>query len=109
LNVGNINVELAFGVEWPIFGACPIGFHVSTCHFLKLTRMNQFELSPSPPAGPATRLREAACHATVPLPQIRDLSRLVADIRRARELLDAAGGPAAQISIQDVIEGDPRD
>lgn len=69
--------------------------------------MNQFELSAALPSAPVVRKRETA--TPVPLQPVRELSRLMADIRRARALLDAAVAPAEQPLLEYVIGNDPRD
>jgi hypothetical protein len=53
-------------------------------------------------------LREAA-NNPVPLPQVRDLGRLIADIRHARALLDAVGSAGEPVTLEHVAGGDPRD
>jgi hypothetical protein len=72
--------------------------------------MNQFELSASPPAAPPTWNRDSAKdgQATGTRP-IRDLGCLIADIRRARAALDAAGAPHEPVRLEHVIGNDPRD
>lgn len=70
--------------------------------------MNQLELSASPPAAPLVRKREST-GTSVPLPPVRELSRLIADIRRARAALDAAGTPNEPVRLEHVVGNDPRD
>jgi hypothetical protein len=69
--------------------------------------MNQFELSAALPSAPVVRTRETA--TPVPLQPVRELGRLMADIRRARALLDAAVMPAEMVSVEHVMGNDPRD
>ena len=69
--------------------------------------MNQFELSAALPSAPVVRKRETA--PPVPLQPVRELSRLMADIRRARALLDTAVMPAEMAPVEHVIGNDPRD
>lgn len=73
--------------------------------------MNQLELSASPPAASATWSREAVAkdaHIAGTRP-IRDLGCLIADIRRARAALDAAGAPHEPVRLEHVVGNDPRD
>ncbi|WP_254510684.1 hypothetical protein [Anatilimnocola floriformis] len=71
--------------------------------------MNQLELSASPPTAPATWNRESAAKQIGAIPPVRELSRLIADIRRARALLDAAGAPDEPVTLEHVVGNDPRD
>jgi hypothetical protein len=69
--------------------------------------MNQFELSAALPTAPAMWKRETT--NPVPLPPVREMNRLLADIRRARALLHAAVVPAEQAPLEHVFGNDPRD
>jgi hypothetical protein len=71
--------------------------------------MTPLELSPSPPAASTPRLREPASDAARPLPPVRELSRLIADIRKARQFLEAVGETSEAVSLEHVVGADPRD
>lgn len=69
--------------------------------------MNQLELAASPPAASVIRKRETGVLDT--LPPVRELSELIAKIRRARAALDAAGAPHEPVRLEHVVGNDPRD
>ena len=71
--------------------------------------MSPLELAPSPPAASIPRLRETTSEHARPLPPVRELSRLIADIRKARQFLDAVGENSDSVSLEQVIAVDPRD
>lgn len=76
-------------------------------HVQSAAAMNQLELSSSPPAASVVRKRET--NTPCVLPPVRELSRLIADIRRARAALDAAGTPDEPVRLEHVVGNDPRD
>ena len=77
--------------------------------------MNTLKLSDSPPSASPGWKREIPKTVpetkTVPatLPPVRELSRLIADIRRARAMLDAAGMTDEPVRLEHVVGNDPRD
>lgn len=70
--------------------------------------MPPLELAPSPPPAPLPRLRDTADYNQT-LPPVQEMNRLIADIRRARALLDAVGEFGKPVTLEHVLGNDPRD
>jgi hypothetical protein len=74
---------------------------------LPAAAMNPLELSESPKA--ATVAAGTTRPQNQALPKVRELGQLIADIRRARAVLDAAGLTDEPVRLEHVISNDPRD
>lgn len=71
--------------------------------------MNNVNLSNTLQATVPAWKRENATVEASPVPMVRELNELIADIRRARAVLDAAGLTDEPVRLEHVISNDPRD
>lgn len=108
--VQKLTADLLVGEKSQSLGSSPPLFSMH----LSAAAMNPQKLSESPKAAVTAWKNEsptvvAGTTIARTMPKVRELSQLIADIRRARAALDAAGLTDEPVRLEHVISDDPRD